>query len=519
MKIERTKNATKNIIFVTILRVYQIFVPFALRTAIIYFLGIQYLGLNSLFSSILQVLNLAELGVGSAMVFSMYKPIAEDDEIKINALMLLYKQYYLCIGAVILIVGGAITPFIPKLITGEVPENINVYTLYWIQLVSTVMSYWLFAYKNSLLSAHQRTDVISKITIIINTITYILQFLILVFFKNYYLYVLVIPIMQIINNLLTAVVVGRMYPKYKATGNLDDAERKTINQRVRDVFTAKLGGVVVGSADTIVISAFLGLTTLAIYQNYFYIVSAILGFINVLNQACTAGIGNSFVTENLDKNFNDLKKLTVIYMMIANFAACCFLNLFQPFMELWVGKELMLNYGMVILFTVYFVAYECMSLFSLYKDASGMWHQDRYRPLFEALLNFSLNLLMVKRLGLYGILLSTIISMAFFSIPWLVNNLFKYVFKRDSKEYAKLIFKNIGVMLLSTGISYMICSRIDLPNISELLVKLFISGAVAITIYIALFRNSKLFLESMQLLNMACGGRTSIFIDMLSKKR
>ena len=167
MRIERTKNASRNIVFGILLKVYQMIVPFIMRTAIIYLLGAQYLGLNSLYASILQVLNLAELGVGSAMVYSMYKPIAEDDHKTICALMALYKKYYTIIGIIILIVGGILTPFIPSLIRMDtVPQDVNVYVLYWLNLGATVLSYWLFAYKNCLLSAYQRTDIISKISIL-----------------------------------------------------------------------------------------------------------------------------------------------------------------------------------------------------------------------------------------------------------------------------------------------------------------------------------------------------------------
>ena len=169
MKIERTKNASRNILFGIILKIYQIAVPFLMRTAMIYFMGVQYLGLNSLFTSVLQVLNLAELGVGSAMVYSMYKPIAEDDTKKICALMKLYRLYYRVIGFVIGGVGLVLTPFVPKLISGDVPSGLNIYILYLMNLAATVLSYWLFAYKNSLLQAHQRVDVVSKITLVTNT--------------------------------------------------------------------------------------------------------------------------------------------------------------------------------------------------------------------------------------------------------------------------------------------------------------------------------------------------------------
>ena len=190
-KIERTKNATRNIIFGVILRAYQIIVPFLMRTAMIYLMGVQYLGLNSLFTSVLQVLNLAELGVGSAMIYSMYRPIAEDDNTTICALMKLYRTYYRLIGLIIAVVGCILTPFIPKLISGDIPQGINIYILYLLNLGATVLSYWLFAYKNSILQAHQRTDIVSKVTLITNTIQYVLQLFVLWIFKNYYLYVIV----------------------------------------------------------------------------------------------------------------------------------------------------------------------------------------------------------------------------------------------------------------------------------------------------------------------------------------
>lgn len=141
MKISRTENAVKNIVAGTALKLYQMLVPFVIRTIMIYTIGMEYLGLSSLFTSVLQVLNLAELGVGSAMVYSMYEPIALDDTKKICALMRLYKIYYRVIGLIICVVGVALTPFIPRLISGEVPADINVYILYLLNLSATVLSY------------------------------------------------------------------------------------------------------------------------------------------------------------------------------------------------------------------------------------------------------------------------------------------------------------------------------------------------------------------------------------------
>ncbi|MEM5597620.1 hypothetical protein AAHB53_17360 [Niallia circulans] len=318
MKIERTKNATRNIIFGGILKIYQIIVPFLMRTAMIYWMGIEYLGLNSLFTSILQVLNLVELGIGSAMVFSMYKPIAEDDEKTISALLRLYQIYYRVIGCIIAVVGLIILPFIPSLISGEVPGGLNVYILYLLNLGATVLSYWLFAYKNSLLNAHQRNDVISKVQLFTNTFQYGLQLLVLFILQNYYWYLIVALFTQAMTNILTAVVATKMYPNYRAKGRLEKTVISQINKRIRDLFTSKVGAVILNSVDTIVISAFLGLTMLAVYQNYYYILSSLIALVTIVFNSCTAGIGNSLIKETKEKNVEDLKKFTLIIVWISD---------------------------------------------------------------------------------------------------------------------------------------------------------------------------------------------------------
>ena len=266
MKLERTKNTGRNIVYGTTLKLYQIVVPFLIRTAMIYCLGIQYVGISSLFVSILQVLNLMELGVGSAMVFSMYKPIAQDDTETICALMRLYRLYYRVIGLAILVIGVILVPFLPHLIKDDLPSDVNLYALYLLNLAATVASYWLFAYKNCLLAAYQRNDITSKIGMAISTIEYGLELLVIVFFKNYYLYLLVKILTQILSNIVTAKKVDRIFPDYTPRGNMDKEIVSDINRKVRDLFTAKVGGVIVNSADNIVISSFLGLTVLAIYN-------------------------------------------------------------------------------------------------------------------------------------------------------------------------------------------------------------------------------------------------------------
>lgn len=515
-KIERTKNASRNILFGLILKVYQIVVPFLMRTAMIYLMGVEYLGLNSLFTSVLQVLNLVELGVGSAMVYSMYKPIAEDDEVTICALMKLYRTYYRVIGLVIAAIGSVLTPFVPKLISGEVPSDINIYTLYFLNLGTTVLSYWLFAYKNSILLAHQRTDVVTKVTLVTSTVQYGLQLFVLWAFHNYYYYVIVMLATQALTNIVTAIVADRIYPRFKTRGKVNDTVVKKINRRIKDLFTSKVGSIIYDSADTIVISAFLGLTVLAVYQNYFYILNAITGLIGVVFSACTAGIGNSIVVESKEKNYQDFKKFTFIITWIAGFCSVCLLCIYQPFMELWVGKELMLSLSAVVCFVVYFFVRQFNALFNLYKDASGMWHEDRLRPLVAALTNLSLNLIMVQFIGIYGILLSTALAILCVGMPWLLHNLFTVIFgKKHMWPYLKRLAKYCLVVLIICVATYLICSRINIGLVPTILVRGMICIIVPNAIYYLTFRKTEEYNQALHLAdNMTKGKMNRVLVKL-----
>ena len=438
----------------------------------IYYLGIEYVGLNSLFVAILQVLNLAELGVGSAMVFSMYKPIAEGDSETICALMQLYKRYYRLIGFVVLSLGLLLTPFLRYLVKGDVPDGLNLYVLYFLNLGATVLSYWLFAYKNCLLTAHQRSDLTSKVGIVISTAEYMLQFVTLIAFRNYYFFLIIKMLMQIARNIVTSVVSGKQYPDYFPGGQLSKEKSTAINQKVKDLFTAKLGGVIVNSVDSIVISAFLGLSTLAIYNNYYYILSSVVGFIAIIFSSCLAGIGNSLVTETSEKNYKDFCTFTLLIAWLAGFCSCCLLCLYQPFMLVWLkDTAVMLGMKEVVWLVSYFFVFEMVSLMIQYKDAAGIWHEDRFRPLVTALSNLAINIILVQYIGVVGVLLSTVISFAFIGMPWLIHNIFKLLFHRSPADYIKRLFCYVLVTLVACVLCYFTCSYVPWDGWIGIIVK------------------------------------------------
>ena len=438
MKIQRTKNATRNIFFGVIYKVDTILFPFLVRTVMIYFMGTEYVGLNSLFSSILSFLSLAELGVGSALVYSMYKPIAEDDSDTICALLNLYKKLYKYIGAIILIIGLCLMPFLDKLVESDCPEDINLYILFAIYLANTVLSYWMFGYKQSLLTAHQRTDVISKRSLVVQTGMYICQIIVLLAFRNYYLYIILLPIFTVGTNIANAIIVNKMFPEYKCRGNVSSELETSIKKKILALFGTKANSIVLHAADNIVISAFLGLVMVGKYGNYYYIMNSIIGMMTIIYNSLMAGLGNSIETESIEKNYHDFNVLGFLNMWLVTFCSVCLLCLYQPFMRIWVGESNMFPMSVVVLLVVYFYVYQIRRIVLTYKDAAGIWWEDWIRPYVVMVVNIVGNLIMVQFIGIYGVILSTIISMIV-SWPWENYTVFKFLFKRSSKEYYKKI--------------------------------------------------------------------------------
>ena len=497
MKLERTRNAARNIVFDGTMELVNILFPFVIRAVMLQCLGTEYLGLNGLFKSLLTFLNLAELGVGSAMVFSMYKPIAEDDAVSICALLRLYRTLYRIIGLVVAAVGLLLMPFLPHLIKGGLPAGMNLYILYLMNLGNTVVTYWLFAYKSSLLQAHQRRDVISKVSLIVRLTEYTLKILILVYTRNYYLYLSVQLLCQLSVNLMTAVCATKMYPRYVVGGKLPKEKTLDIFHRVRDLFTSKLSATVFDAADTLVISAFMGLTVLALYQNYYFVISALRMMLIVLLNAVMAGVGNKLIMESREENYRDLEKISLLFLWVLCVSSSMLLCLYQPFINVWMGEESMLAVGLVFCFVVYYYSMGANKLINMFKDAAGIWRVDRWRPLTAALANLSLNLITVRWLGLYGVLISSIVSIVFIQIPWLFHNLFREVFPRQYMEkYVKLFCGLTAVAFVSCGASWFVCGLFELNVWCTLLLNAAVSFLVPNLCFLAVYGRNPVFRDS-----------------------
>ncbi len=456
----RLKNSIRNTVSGITSRMVTIFFPFIIRTVIIKKIGMDYAGLNGLFSSVLMMLSISELGFGSALVYSMYKPIAEADTEKVCALLNLYKKIYHIVGCVILALGLAILPFVRSFINGEVPADINVYELYLIFLLNTVIGYFMFSYKSGLLTASQREDISNWIIICVNLAMYASQLLVLCLWKNYMVYVSVSPVFTVVTNLVRSFVVDRVYPQYRCRGSVEKNELKGIYKNVIALIGERIGGTVLLSTDTIVISSFLGLTAVACYNNYYMIISAVRNLVMVIFDSIRPSVGNSMVTESLEKNYRDFCRISSLFVWISGFCSISMMCLFQPFMRIWVGEEYLLSAATVIMFGVYFFGWKMLDVLTLYRDAAGMWWYGKSRPYIVSVLNIIGDILFVRFFGLDGVVFATLFTSVCMSYPWLLGILFKRYFKDRPWDYLKRLALQCGVVVVAGVLTYFLCYRV-----------------------------------------------------------
>ena len=499
MILERAVNAKRNMVFGMINKIVAIICPFIVRTIFIIYLGVEYLGLNSLFSSILMVLSLTESGFSSAIVFSMYKPIAENDIDTINALLSFYKKVYRYVGIAILLIGLSLVNFLPYLIKGEYPSDVNIKVVFLVYLFNTVISYFLFAYRSSLITAYQREDLISKVNIAVSIIMYLCQIFALMFCENYYVYVIVMPLFTIINNIKTLMVTKKMFPNYEPHGHISRSQRNDIVEKVGGLLISKVCQVSRNSLDSIFISMFLGLATTAIYNNYYYVMNSVITLMSVIITSITAGVGNSVTMDTVEKNYNDMNKMNFIYLWIAGWCTICMFCLYQPFMKIWVGEELMFPIEVVGLICLYFYVLKMGDIRSVYVQATGLWWHNRYRSMAEAATNLFLNYFLGKYFGINGIIIATVISLLVINFGYGSQIIYKFYFKEQSvKKYYIQNLVYFSCMLINLSITYYVCSSVKFDGVVGLITKMLICTVLPNIVFYIMYKKTPVYGESTQ---------------------
>ena len=495
MKQSRTTHARRNIKSAAVIKLVTPITSFITRTVLIYSLGTVYLGLNGLFTAVIQVLSLAELGFGSAMVFSLYKPMAEDDRPTVCALLRLYRRIYRVVGLVILGAGLLLIPFLPRLIKGSLPADLRLTTLYLIRLADTSVSYFLFSYRSALLDASQQKSVFYYIHAAAKILLCIFQVAILLLFRSYYMFCVVQPLVQVGINLAIRAVTIRRFPQYTCAGTLPGETVRDITRRVAGLFLFKVSHVLRNSFDSIILSAFLGLTVLAKYQNYLLIVTTLVGISSVLTDSTLSSVGNSVAVESKEKNYQDFRAIQLLFMTVVGVICACMCGLYQPFIRFWVGEENMLSDGLMLVFVAYFFFERIGNVCFQYRQASGLWWEDRLRPLVDGAVNLALNYILVQVIGVAGVMLSTILCQVFIDSVWGSHILFRFYFTGQSqKRYLLRQALFTGVTVLACGASMLLCRFLPQSGSSAIMSLLWmamrglICAAVSAGVFLASYR-------------------------------
>ncbi len=472
MENQRTKNAIKSSLSGVLARGLGLIGPFVVRTIIIYKLGIDYAGLSSLFSSILQVLSLAELGFASAVSFSMYAPIAEGDTAKVCALLSELKKIYHFIGGIILGAGLAMMPFLRYLINGSYPADINLYILYAIYLFNTFISYYISAYKSSLLMAVQRADIENNILTIVNVLLYVLQIVVLLVFSNYYVYIVFMPISTVVINLLRGALCDKKFPEYKAEGSISKAERKTIFTNIGALAGHRLSGIIVSAVGNVIVSSFLGLTLLGIYGNYYYVINALLAVITIIYSSITGIIGNGIALHDTEKNREEFHVLTFMNVWLVGWIAICLSALYQPFILLWVGQENLLPTTSMLLFVAYFYFWRFKDILSTYKDACGMWKADMWKPYAVVVVSLAISFALINVIGINAVLIGNIVGVFVVSMPWETHVFYKNYFKTGEWKYYLRMFVYTAVVAGVGVANYFLCAILPIGGALGFILKM-----------------------------------------------
>ena len=406
----RTSNTIQNIKFAIIGQIIGILIGFISRKVFVVFLTIEYLGLNGLFSNMLSMLALAELGVGGAIVYSLYKPIAQGDTETIKSLMRLYKNIYTYVGIFILVAGCSLTPFL-HLFIKELPNIPNIRLIYIIYVLNTAVSYF-FTYKRSIIIANQKWHIVTAYHYSLYFCMNVAQMLALWLTRDFILFLLLQFASTVAENVLLSKKADKLYPylRDKSILALSSEVKNEIKKNVFAMVLHKIGGVIVFSTDNILISKLVGLTAVGIYSNYMLIRSALNTVTGIVFQSVSASFGNLNALASDEKKLEIFQVINFAGAWIFGFCSICLVVLINPFISLWLGDEYLFPMTTVVLFVTSFYLTGMRQAALTVRDAMGLFWYDRYKPIFEVIINLVASILLGQTFGVNGILGGTVIS-------------------------------------------------------------------------------------------------------------
>ena len=450
----RTRNATRNMFIALLMQAITLLLSFACRTTFAKLLETEYMGLSGLFSNIVSVLSLSELGIGSVIIIHLYKPLAEKNEQQICRLMNFYRRAYTFVGIFIIICGLILVPFLPRLVKTD--TQIPYLEWYFLLFILQSASSYFFAYKQALLTASQREYICSVIRQLFSVAMNLLQILFLYLTRRYMAYLAVAIFTGLASNITLSYIVDKNFPFLKRGKNqkLRKEQTQEMFKNVSAMMLHKVGHTAISSTDNILISSMVGIISTGLYSNYLLIMNAVNQVITIGFSAVSAGIGDF----NVRKSKYEIKELfdamTLLSVWLFGMSAICFCCLFQPTIELWLGKEFLLDGSIVLIISVNFFANGLMRVPGTFSDVNGLYTKTKFKPIAMALINLVVSVICLKHWGLIGVFVGTLASYVLVGLWVDPLYLYKDVFQIPLYRYALFMAGNVALVTLIGMITY-----------------------------------------------------------------
>lgn len=494
-KTSRTRNVAKNAMISLLCQFFNILIQFVGRTIFISVLGKEYLGVNGLFTNILTMLSFAELGIGSAMIFSMYKPLSIGDTEKLKSIMALYRKAYCIIGLAVAGLGICVIPFLDRIVgkTPDIPENIVL--LYLLFLLNSTISYF-FVYKKSIITADQKLYVVNIYQEITGFIQVAAQCAILLLTGNYILYLLIQIACTLLNNIWTAHKANKMYPYLKEKADpLPKEESEKIFKNVKDLALYKFGSAILNGTDNLIISTMFSVISVGLVSNYVMITNLFTTVLSRITNSFTASVGNLNAVSESKKQHEVFVKIFFLSVWLFGFASYGMMLFLNDIIELWVGADYLLD--PLVVFSLVLSFYVSSVQFATYtfRTTLGLFHQGRFAPVIAALVNIAFSILLGWLIGLSGVFFATAISRFFVISTIDAVLIYKHGFHKSPKEYFGMYIGFLSLIAAIYGMTYFLLELIPMSGIIGLLVKIAISTVLFNGVFCLIFRRTEMFKE------------------------
>lgn len=459
------------------------------RKLFLQYIGIEYLSIGQVINNILSILAFSELGVANSVLYMLYKPVSENDERKITRIIGTYKKLNKTIGCTIFVFGLLCMPFLHYFIKTSISMN-TVKLIFLMNLFYSVSTYFC-SYRQVLINANQKNYIVSKVSLVINFCSIIIQSLAIYFTHCYILYLAITIVMGVLINIVTYFIAGYMFP-YIVTfkkDKLDKYEARTLAENVKSMFSVKICGIVINNTDNILVSLFDTLKV-GFISNYTIVTSRLRGIITVFHNSVIYSLGIASVQKTPDEKYFLFKKVILVNTFIAGFTSLLIGVLWNDFIVLWIGSEYVVSDVLMFSLLINYMWSLIIAPIWMFRDTNGLFTYVKKMLLINALLNLIISFILGKMIGVSGVYYATIIADImtdfWFDSKLIYNKLFK---RNDYWKYCAFVLANIFFIASGTILINRLCLGVKI-SILTFIVKAIITGMIYIVVFLCVFGRS-----------------------------